>query len=34
VTGNPDHPNMFWCSGLHDPTYFADDDRYQVGMDD
>ena len=34
VTGNTDHPNMFWCSGLHDPTYFADDDRYQVGMDD
>lgn len=34
VTGNTEHPNMFWCSGLHDPTYFADDDRYQVGMDD
>ena len=24
ISGNPDHPNRDWTSGLNDPTYFPD----------
>lgn len=33
-SGNPDHPNMVWHSGLNDPTYVSDLDYYEDGMDD
>lgn len=34
VSGNPDHPNREWYSGLADPTYFPDRNYVLVGNDD
>lgn len=33
VSGNPDHPNMDWNSGLYDPTYFPDTGYTKFGTD-
>lgn len=32
-SGNPEHPNAIWHSGLNDPTYCSDLDRYNEGLD-
>jgi hypothetical protein len=34
VAGNPDYPNVVWCSKLEDPTYFSDLDHNIEGQDD
>lgn len=33
VSGNPEHPNMIWRSGVYDPTYFPENGFYKVGND-
>ncbi len=33
VSGNSDHPNYEWYSGLADPTYFPDQNYVRVGSD-
>lgn len=33
VSGNPDYPNTVWHCSLDDPTYFADLDYYNEGLD-
>ena len=32
-SGNPDYPNMLWHCSLNDPTYCADLDYYNEGLD-
>ena len=31
VSGNPDYPNLDWCSALQDPTYFPDLNYAKIG---
>jgi hypothetical protein len=31
--GNPKYPNTFWHSALNDPTYFPDNNEYNLGFD-
>ena len=31
VSGNPDYPNLDWCSALQDPTYFPDLSYAKIG---
>lgn len=33
ISGNKNHPNAIWHSGLHDPTYFPDTSYLEVGFD-
>ena len=32
-SGNPDYPNVDWCSGVNDPLYIPDISYTEIGMD-
>ena len=33
ISGNPDYPHTVWICSLDDPSYFADDDTFDEGID-
>jgi hypothetical protein len=33
ASGNPDHPNQIWRSGLYDPTYWPENGFYKIGSE-